>query len=142
MENTLLKIGIFIITIFTIDYFMKNNILYISNSNINGKGLFTSKDFNKNDIIIKNLFKNKPINERLYEPISYSKFQEYINIDGKYINHCNKNYNIDVISKDNKIYKIIALKNIKEADELIANYNKIHKKFPFISPAEKNYYNC
>ena len=79
MENTLLKIGIFIITIFTIDYFMKNNILYISNSNINGKGLFTSKDFNKNDIIIKNLFKNKPINERLYEPISYSKFQEYIN---------------------------------------------------------------
>ena len=93
-------------------------------------------------IIIKNLFKNKPINERLYEPISYSKFQEYINIDGKYINHCNKNYNIDVISKDNKIYKIIALKNIKEGDELIANYNKIHKKFPFISPAEKNYYNC
>tara|TARA_Y100000817_G_scaffold133504_1_gene104492 strand:+ start:383 stop:814 length:432 start_codon:yes stop_codon:yes gene_type:complete len=143
MENTILKLGLFIATLFTIDYLMTNNQkTYISHSKINGNGLFASKDFKKGDILIDDLFKNKPKNEKLYDPISYDKFQKYINVEGRYINHCNKQINSKVVSKDNKLYKLIATKNIQKDDEITANYNKINKNFPFIAKAEKDYLKC
>lgn len=143
MDNTILKLGLFIVTLFTIDYLMTNNQkTYISHSKINGKGLFASKGFKKGDIIIENLFKNKPKNEVLYNPISYDNFQKYITIEGKYINHCNKQINSKVVSKDNKLYKLIATKNIQKDDEITANYNQINKRFPFIAKEEKGYVKC
>tara|TARA_X000000950_G_C13541749_1_gene507876 strand:+ start:160 stop:591 length:432 start_codon:yes stop_codon:yes gene_type:complete len=143
MNDIILKLGLFAITIFTIDYFMTNSQkTYISQSNINGNGLFASKDFKKGDIIIDNLFKNKPKDEVLYNPISYVKFQNYINVEGRYINHCNKNINSIVVSKDKKLYQLKAIKNIKKDEEITANYNDINKKFPFIEKAKKNYLKC
>lgn len=143
MENTILKLGLFIATLFTIDYLMTNNQkTYISHSKINGNGLFASKEFKKGDILIDDLFKNKPKNEKLYDPIPYDKFQKYINVEGRYINHCNKQINSKVVSKDNKLYKLIATKNIQKDDEITANYNKINKNFPFIAKAEKGYLKC
>ena len=48
MNDIILKLGLFAITIFTIDYFMTNTQkTYISQSNINGNGLFASKNFKK-----------------------------------------------------------------------------------------------
>ena len=56
MENTILKLGLFIATLFTIDYLMTNNQkTYISHSKINGNGLFASKEFKKGDILIQTL---------------------------------------------------------------------------------------
>ena len=143
MDNTILKIGLFIATLFTIDYLMTNNQnTYISRSNIHGNGLFASKEFKKGDILIDDLFKNKSKNEKLYDPISYEKFENYITIDGRYINHCTKQSNSTVISKDKKLYKLIATKNIKKNNEITANYNHINKKYPFIAKEEKNYAKC
>mgnify|MGYP001182841524 CR=1 FL=1 len=143
MEDTFLKLGLFIAALFTIDYLITNNQkTYISHSKIHGNGLFASKNYKKGDILIDDLFKNKPKNEKLYNPISYDKFQKYINIEGRYINHCNKQINSEVVSKDKKLYKLIATKNIKKDDEITADYNKINKKFQFIAKEEKNYVQC
>jgi hypothetical protein len=143
MNNTLIKIGLFMITIFTIDYFITNNQkTYISHSKIEGNGLFASKDFKKGSIIIYDLFKNKPKDEKLYDPISTEKFQKYINVEGRYINHCNKKINSKVVSKDNKLYQLKATKNIKKNEEITANYNQINKKYPFIAKSETNYVKC
>lgn len=143
MNDTILKLGIFFITILTIDYFITNNQkTYISYSKIHGNGLFASKDFKKGEIIIDDLFKNKPKNEILYEPISYNKFQNYINVEGRYINHCSKNMNSTMISKDKKLYQLKATKNIKKDEEITANYNNINKKFPFIGKSKEDYLKC
>ena len=143
MNDTILKLGIFFITILTIDYFITNNQkTYISYSKIHGDGLFASKDFKKGDIIIDDLFKNKPKNEILYGPISYNKFQNYINVEGRYINHCSKSINSTMISKDKKLYQLKATKNIKKDEEITANYNSINKKFPFIAKSKEDYLKC
>jgi hypothetical protein len=143
MNDIILKLSLFVITIFTIDYFMSNSQkTYISQSKINGNGLFASNGFKKGDIIIDDLFKNKPKDEVIYDPISYINFQNYINVEGRYINHCNKMVNSIVVSKDKKLYQLKAIKNIKKDEEITANYNDINKKFPFIEKAKKNYIKC
>jgi len=50
--------------------------IYVAKSKIQGEGLFASKHFTKDDIILENLFPHKNSDEELYEPISKTKFNE------------------------------------------------------------------
>lgn len=104
---------------------------YVSKSNIHGKGLFASKEYKKNDVILENIFPHKEKSELLFLPIP-DKFDKYIIYEGKYINHSDDNYNTFMISDDYKTFKLLANKDIKKNEELTNNYNKTHKQFPFI----------
>lgn len=111
-------------------------------STIHGKGVFATKDFKKGDIIIFSLFPNNHKKERLHKNVSAKKFNEYITFMGKYVNHCSKNYNSKVISKDNILFQLIATKPIKKNQEITCNYDITHNKFPFISPSKEYYNSC
>ena len=69
-------------------------------------------------------------------------FYYYISEEGKHINHCSVNYNTDIVSKDHKIYKLVAVKDIKKDEELTNNYDLINKKFPFIGRSKEGYQTC
>jgi hypothetical protein len=114
---------------------------YIKNSNINGLGLFSNKDYKKNDIIIKDLFPYNS-NRNIIKTISKREFSDMILNEGKYINHCSTNYNTDIKSSDNIYFKLIATKDISKNEEIVANYNLINSNFPFISASKKNYKKC
>jgi len=115
---------------------------YIGKSNINGNGLIANKIIKKNEIILENIFPNKPNNLILNKIVLKSKFNDFISSEGKYINHCSHNYNSNVISNDKKIYKLVANKTIYPNEEITTNYDLTHKKYPFIGGSEKKYKSC
>ena len=115
---------------------------YIAKSNIHGKGLFAGKKYKKHDVIIENLFPYKDSSIMLFNPITKEKFHSYIIDEGTYINHWSLNKNIDIISDDYKHFKVIAVRDIEKHEELFADYNILHKHFPFIAPALPNYVSC
>lgn len=115
---------------------------YISSSKIHGKGLFAGKNYKKNEIIFENLFPYKDGSLMLFNPITKDKFSGYILNEGKYINHCSRNRNINIISTDYRIFKVVAARDIKKNEELFGDYNLINKHFPFIAPARPNYIEC
>ena len=115
---------------------------YIDNSNIHGQGLFAGKKYKKHDVIFENIFPYKDNSTMLFNPITKEKFQSYILNEGRYINHCSLNKNIDIISNDYKIFKVIATRDIDKHEELYIDYNILHKHFPFIAPALPNYISC
>ena len=115
---------------------------YLSTSKIHGKGLFAGKKYKKNEIIYENLFPYKDGQTMLFNPITKNKFQSYILEEGKYINHCGRNKNINIISTDYRIFKVVAARDIKKNEELFADYNLVHKHFPFISPSRPNFVEC
>ena len=130
-------ICLFLITIYIIERIIKyNKSVYISTSRINGLGLFAGKDFKKGDIIINNLITSKR------NPLNHNKINNSIIREGKYINHCSFQYNSDIITTDNTIYKLIAIKDIKKNKEITGNYDKVNNNFPFIKPSSKHFFIC
>ena len=69
-------------------------------------------------------------------------FNKSLSIEGKYINHCSREYNVDIITNDNIYFKLIAIKDIPKDKEIVANYDLIHRKFPFIAKSKKHYNKC
>ena len=122
--------------------FFKNTKPYIKKSNIIGKGLFAGKNYKKGDIIYTNLFPYKENNKMLYNPITAGKFNQYILKEGKYINHCVQKKNVSLETNDYKVFYLVADKNILKHQEILADYNKIHNRFPFIRGANPNYIKC
>ena len=121
---------------------IKKSNLYIGKSNIHGKGLFSKNLIHKDKIIIKNLFPHKPKDEVLEGLMSNDIFNKYISKYGKKINHCSKRYNSQVVSKDNKLFKIQSIKNINPDEEITVNYDNSNKEFPFINISNSNYVQC
>ena len=80
----------FILFLFIIFVFINYNKSYhIKKSDINGLGLFSNKDYRKNDIIIGDLFPYN--NERhIIKKLTKKDFDDYIIYEGKYINHCSR----------------------------------------------------
>ena len=133
---------ILIILIILIGWATKKSDLYISKSSINNLGLFAGKDYKKGDVIIKNLFPNKTDNKILFNNIRTIDFEKFIIKEGKYINHCSMEYNSDVTTKDKKIYKVIAIKDIYKGEEITSNYDKIHMSYPFIGKSRGDFNVC
>ena len=118
-----------------------NKSYYIKKSDVNGLGLFSNKDYKKNDIIIYDLFPYN--NERnIIKKLSKKDFDDYIIYEGKYINHCSRGYNTDIITDDNIYFKLIAIKDIPKDKEIVANYDLINRKFPFIGKSQKHFKKC
>jgi len=115
---------------------------YIANSPIHAKGLFSNKTFHKNDIILDDIFPNKPKDVVLYKPITNDEFSNYISLEGTKINHCTKDTNSDVITDDYKTYQLVATKDILLNQEIKCDYNKVNKRYPFIASAGKNFKEC
>ena len=115
---------------------------YIANSHIHNNGLFSNKTFYKDDIILDNIFPNKPRDRVLYKPISKDEFYNYISLEGTKINHCIKDTNSDVVTNDYKIYQLVATKDILPNQEIKCDYNKVNKRYPFIASAGKNFKEC
>ena len=133
---------IIIFTLFIIFLFINyNKSYYIDKSNINGVGLFSNKDYKKNDIIIRDLF---PYNNdrNIIKKLTKKDFSDYIIHEGKYINHCSNKYNTDIITNDNIYFKLIATKDIPKDKEIVTNYDLINSKFPFIAKSKKDYIEC
>ena len=62
--------------------------------------------------------------------------------EGKYINHCTTKYNTDLITNDNIYFKLIAIEDIPKNKEIVANYDTINNKFPFIDNSKEYYKKC
>ena len=120
----------------------KNDFLYVSDSLIHNKGVFSSRSYKKGDIIHENLFPHNKQKEMLYLPISKHKFDTYISYYGKFFNHCSTNYNSNVKTNDYIQYQLISLQDIPIGSEITANYDIIHSNFPFISGSQKNFKQC
>jgi hypothetical protein len=129
------------IGIFIYEYIIKKN-TYVKTSKIEGVGLFAHKNFKKGDVVLCEIFPNKPENKILFNPISSYDFNKYISYEGKNINHCSNNFNTDIYINNYKEFKLIAIKDIKTDEEIIANYDIIHKKLPFIAPSKPTYKQC
>ena len=115
---------------------------YISSSKVDGQGLFAGKNYKKNEVIFENIFPYKDVSLMLFNPITKDKFQSYILHEAKYINHCSRNRNVDIVSTDYRVFKLVATRDIKKNEELFGNYNLLNKHFPFIAPARPNYIEC
>ena len=115
---------------------------YIANSPIHNKGLFSNKIFHKNDIILDDIFPNKPKDVVLYKPITNDEFSNYISLEGTKINHCTKDTNSDVITDDYKTYQLVATKDILLNQEIKCDYNKVNKRYPFIASSNKDFKEC
>ena len=122
-----------ILILIIVNYF--SNKTSIKKSTINGRGLFTNVDIKKNETIISDIFPNGNKKDLLND------FNHDIIHEGKFINHCSINYNCDMELINGK-YKIFATKDIKSGSEILANYDKISKKFSFIAPSKPHYKKC
>jgi len=114
----------------------------IRSSPIQGDGLFSRHTFYKGDVIISNIFPYKHTDEVFFDRVSPHTFDNSIILEGKYINHCSKKDNSKLVTKDNKVYSLVAKKNIKPDEEITSNYNHMNRKYPFIAPANSNYKKC
>lgn len=115
---------------------------YITHSDINGEGLFANTHFNKNDIILNDIFPNKPSHIKLINPISKDKFSNYISLEGSKINHCSQDTNSDIVTTDNKTYRLIATKPIQKGSEIKCNYDNVNNRYPFIAGSEPFFKKC
>ena len=133
---------IFILFIFFIIFILYlNRPYFIDKSDINGLGLYSNRDYKKNDIIIDDLFayNNK---RNIIKDLSEEEFNNYIVNEGKYINHCTEKYNSDILTNDNIYFKLIAIKDIPKNKEIVCNYDIINNKFPFIDNSKEYYKKC
>ena len=136
------KLLLLLLLLIVIFYIYSPRKPYPANSNIHNTGLFTPQDYKKGDIIIENVFPGKDDDEVLFNPISRDLFKKYISYEGTLINHCSVNYNSDIKSNGNKIYTVIAIKDIPKDTEIVVNYDVLHKKYPFIAGSKEGYKLC
>ena len=125
-------------------WFIKTEFI-IQPSNIHGNGLFSTRSYKKGDIIIDDLFPNKNKQRKIKYVTDVPDFDDIIILEGKYINHCSKNFNSTLVTKDYKRFYLIATKNIPKNKEITANYDKIHKRIPFIANSNithNNHFHC
>jgi len=111
-------------------------------SSVHGQGIFTSTDIKKGDIIIQDLFEHKPKDLVLYDGIPDSKFYHYLSDEAAKLNHCSRNDNSVIVTKDRKTYTLFAKNNIKQGSEITVNYDETHNKYPFIGGSKKGYKTC
>tara|TARA_B100001248_G_scaffold199970_1_gene154248 strand:- start:813 stop:1232 length:420 start_codon:yes stop_codon:yes gene_type:complete len=139
MDEYAISILFLLFLIFLFINFSKS--YYIKKSDVDGLGLFSNKDYKKNDIIINDLF---PYNNKrnIIKKISGKDFNDFIIHEGKYVNHCSRRYNTDIITDDNIYFKLIATKDISKDKEITANYDLINRKFPFIAKSQKHFKKC
>ena len=105
----------------------------IRDSKIQGKGLFTTRSYKRGEVLIPNLFPYKDSQRILHGAHDVPDFNQVIMNEGLYINHCFKNINATLITKDYKTFPLIALKNIQKNEEIIVNYDDVNKRIPFIA---------
>ena len=139
-----LTILISLLTVFLFVRYLhhKSHSTFIGKSAIHGNGIFAYRDFEKGEIILHDIFPHKPKGTRFYDNVSLDMFNKSLSIEGKYINHCSKNFNSDLVSDDYQTFKLIAIKNIKEGSEITSDYNRVHLHFPFISKPGKQFISC
>ena len=140
--NTFIKIiFLLFVSIIIIEYCLPKK-TFIKRSNINGNGLFASKNYKIGDIILDNIFPNKPNEQILFNPISLNDFNQYISKEGLHVNHCSNKFNSVMHTEDYKKYILVATSDISRGQEITANYDMIHKKFPFIDGSKHNFVTC
>ena len=137
-----MKEFIIIIVILFFLVFICSSKPYISISNIHGNGLFANKYYKKGDIIYKNLFPHNYSNQPLLNQITYNDFQKYILKQGKYINHCSYNHNIDILTNDYIKFRVVATKDIPKHQELTIDYDHLNKRYPFIASSSNSFKKC
>ena len=139
-----LTILIFLLTVFLFVRYLhhKTHPIIIGLSTIHGNGVFANRDFEKGEIIIHDIFPNKPKGILFYDNVSLDMFNKSICIEGKNFNHCSKNSNSDLVSDDYQTFKLIAIKKIKEGSEITSDYNRVHLHFPFIRKPDKQFISC
>ena len=115
---------------------------YISSSSIQGQGLFASRRFSRGDVILDDLFPHKEPNEVLYNPISESKFNYYMDNKTSKLNHCSREDNAKVITSDYKLYQLVSIKDIPQDSEITVNYDTTNKEYPFIDGIRSDYKKC
>ena len=123
-------------------YFLLQGKPYISKSKIHGSGLFAGKDYKKGDLIFEDLFPYSEKNEILFNPIGKEKFNRYLLEEGKYINHCSRNKNMDIVTKDYISFSAVASRDINKREEIYADYDTLHKHHPFIAPSLPSFMKC
>jgi SET domain-containing protein len=106
--------------------FMKNSFdgIEIRNSSVDGKGVFATRDFRKNEIIIKWDISHK-LTQDQYNKLSKEErryvakvHNQYIvnQVPAKYVNHsCDANTSV-------KDYCDVAIRDIRKGEEITANY--------------------
>ena len=139
-----LTISIFLLTVYLFVRYLdhKKDSIFIGTSVIHGNGIFANRDFEKGEIILHDIFPHKPKGVRFYDNVSLDMFNKSLSIEGKYINHCSKNFNSDLVSDDHQTFKLIAIKKIKEGSEITADYNRVHLNYPFIRKPGKHFISC
>lgn len=105
----------------------------IRDSKIQGKGLFTTRSYKRGEIMIPNLFPYKDSQRILRGAHDVPDFNQVIMNEGLYINHCFKNINATLITRDYKTFPLIALKDIQKNEEIRVNYDDVNKRIPFIA---------
>ena len=104
--------------------------VFVKNSSLHGKGIFTSVDIPKNKItmpIIGEVISGDECERREEENNVYIFWNGDTYIDTamsdkiKYINH-NCDFNCDVIERDKNSLSLIAYRNIKAGEELTIDY--------------------
>jgi hypothetical protein len=141
---TIIKILLFLFIIYMfISLFKKENYthenLYISDSKIHGKGLFSDKNIKEGEIIIGNFFtdKNNFTNIFIKDKKDFND-DFYIEKHGLYINH-SSNPNSTIIKTKNNNFYLISIKDIKKDEEIFVDYDITHEKFNFIEGSKKHY---
>ena len=114
--NPFSRLIICLVIILLLIYFFLPNKPYISRSKIHGNGLFAGRNYKKGEVIFDDLFPYKEKDEMLFNPVGKVKFQEYIIEEGKLINHCSVNKNIDIQTNNYKSFPVIAMKDIQKHD--------------------------
>ena len=121
---------------------VSNSDVFVQPSPIQGEGLFANRRFVRGELILSNLFPGKDEDELLYDPIPDELFYDYMGYEAGKLNHCVRNANSYVFTKDKQIYQLFASRTIEQGDEITVNYNQTHKRYPFIGPAKPEYTVC
>jgi hypothetical protein len=132
-RSLVILVACFFIAFFLYDLIFRK--YSIQPSPIHGKGLFAKQTFQVGDIILDDLFPHKHPQRKLTDYVP--DFENVIVHEGKFINHCSKKDNSDVISHDKKKFILVAKRFIPKGKEITANYDIVSRKFPFIASASE-----
>ena len=135
-------IGAFLLWLFlrpTVEEFpLPDDNIEIKSSSVHGKGVFAKTPFKPGDVIVSDVFKNRPSGMITIPP---SKFNEYISTVGAHINHCSDSFNAHLVRRGAD-HSLVAIKNINVGDEITSNYDYVNAEFPFISASQAGYNKC